>query len=137
MSAAGTTRRRRHEGARLHGPRNLGAGWVGFDFRTGFGCPVKFVNAAAMQALGSYQGGRLLFLGLGTGLGSAMVVDGLVQPMELAHLPYKKGRTYEDYVGQRGWTAPPPACCGQARAEGKRGYGLDAHRQDLRRSATV
>jgi polyphosphate glucokinase len=86
----------------LHDPRNLGPGWVGFDFDTAFGCPVKLINDAAMQALGSYQGGRLLFLGLGTGLGSAMVVDGLVQPMELAHLPYKKDRTYEDYVGLRG-----------------------------------
>ena len=86
----------------LHDPRNLGGGWVGFDFRTAFGCPVKLINDAAMQALGSYNGGRLLFLGLGTGLGSAMVVDGILEPMELAHLPYKKGRTYEDYVGLRG-----------------------------------
>jgi polyphosphate glucokinase len=86
----------------LHDPKNLGPGWVGFDFRPAFGCPVKLINDAAMQALGSYQGGRLLFLGLGTGLGSAMIVDGLVAPMELAHLPYKNGRTYEDYVGLRG-----------------------------------
>jgi polyphosphate glucokinase len=86
----------------LHEPNNLGGGWVGFDFRTAFGCPVKVVNDAAMQALGSYQGGRLLLLGLGTGLGSAMVVDHIVQPMELGHLPYRKGRTYEDYVGLRG-----------------------------------
>jgi len=86
----------------LHEPYNLGGGWVGFDFRTAFGCPVKIVNDAAMQALGSYKGGRLLFLGLGTGLGSAMVVDNIVQPMELGHLPYRKGRTYEDYVGLRG-----------------------------------
>jgi polyphosphate glucokinase len=86
----------------LHEPYNLGGGWVGFDFRTAFGCPVKLVNDAAMQALGSYTGGRLLFLGLGTGLGSAMVVDNIVQPMELGHLPYRKGRTYEDYVGLRG-----------------------------------
>ena len=63
---------------------------------------MKVVNDAAMQALGSYQGGRLLFLGLGTGLGSALIVDGLLEPMELGHLPYKKGRTYEDYVGERG-----------------------------------
>jgi polyphosphate glucokinase len=83
-------------------PRNLGRGWVGFNFQQAFGRPVKIENDAAMQALGSYQGGRMLFLGLGTGLGSAMVVDGDVQPMELAHLPYKKGRTYEDYVGERG-----------------------------------
>lgn len=79
-------------------PHNLGAGWVGFDFPAAFGCPVRLINDAAMQALGSYRGGKLLFLGLGTGLGSAMVVEGLVVPMELAHLPYKKG-TYEDYVG--------------------------------------
>jgi len=89
-------------GKALHEPCNLGAGWVGFDFRKAFGKPVKVVNDAAMQALGSYRGGRMLFLGLGTGLGSAMVVDGIVQPMELAHLPYKKGKTYEDYVGLRG-----------------------------------
>ncbi|MBV8489113.1 MAG: ROK family protein, partial [Candidatus Eremiobacteraeota bacterium] len=82
-------------------PHNLAPGWVGFDYGTAFGCPVKIVNDAAMQALGSYQGGRMLFLGLGTGLGSAMVVDGIVEPMELAHLPYKKA-TYEDYVGLRG-----------------------------------
>ena len=83
-------------------PRNLGRGWVGFDFKKAFGCPVKIVNDAAMQALGSYEGGRMLFLGLGTGLGSAMIVDGILEPMELAHLPYKNGRTYEDYVGERG-----------------------------------
>ncbi len=82
-------------------PPNLAPGWVGFDFQSAFGCPVKLINDAAMQALGSYKGGKLLFLGLGTGLGSAMVVDGMVMPMELAHLPYKKG-TYEDYVGVRG-----------------------------------
>ena len=86
----------------LHEPNNLGGGWVGFDFQTAFGCPVKIINDAAMQALGSDKGGRLLFLGLGTGLGSAMVVDHIVQPMELGHLPYRKGRTYEDYVGLRG-----------------------------------
>ena len=79
-------------------PHNLAKGWVGFDFESAFGCPVKLINDAAMQALGSYKGGKLLFLGLGTGLGSAMVVDGIVEPMELGHLPYKKG-TYEDYVG--------------------------------------
>jgi polyphosphate glucokinase len=82
-------------------PHNLGAGWVAFDFEAAFGCPVKIVNDAAMQALGSYQSGRMLFLGLGTGLGSALIVDGAVQPLELAHLPYKKG-TYEDYVGLAG-----------------------------------
>jgi polyphosphate glucokinase len=86
----------------LHEPRNMGGGWVGFDFRGAFGCPVRFINDAAMQALGSYKGGHMLFLGLGTGLGSAMVVDGLVEPMELGHLPYRKGRTYEDYLGLRG-----------------------------------
>ena len=82
-------------------PRNLARGWVGFDFEKAFGCPVKLINDAAMQALGSYQGGRMLFLGLGTGLGSAMIVDGMVEPMELAHLPFRK-LTFEDYVGERG-----------------------------------
>jgi predicted NBD/HSP70 family sugar kinase len=96
-----------YPGPVLHGrpvaePHNLGVGWVGFDFRKAFGKPVKLVNDAAMQALGSYEGGRMLFLGLGTGLGSALIVDGYLEPMELAHLPYKKGRTYEDYVGLRG-----------------------------------
>jgi len=83
-------------------PHNLGGGWVGFDFRRGFGRPLKILNDAAMQALGSYRGGRMLFLGLGTGLGSAMIVDGVLEPMELAHLPYRHGRTYEDYVGLEG-----------------------------------
>jgi len=83
-------------------PHNLAPGWVNFDFRKAFGRPVKIVNDAAMQALGSYRRGRMLFLGLGTGLGSAMVVDSVVEPMELAHLPFKKGRTYEDFVGIRG-----------------------------------
>jgi polyphosphate glucokinase len=82
-------------------PHNLGRGWLGFNFATAFGHPVKMINDAAMQALGSYKGGKMLFLGLGTGLGSAMIVDGLIEPMELGHLPYKK-HTYEDYVGQRG-----------------------------------
>lgn len=82
----------------LHDPHNLGTGWVGFDFQKAFGRPVKVVNDAAMQALGSYKGGRMLFLGLGTGLGCAMIIDGDLVPMELAHLPYRKG-TYEDYVG--------------------------------------
>jgi polyphosphate glucokinase len=82
-------------------PYNLGRGWVGFDFKKAFGLPVKVVNDAAMQALGSYRDGKMLFLGLGTGLGTAMVVDGIVEPMELGHLPYKKG-TYEDYVGAKG-----------------------------------
>src|SRR2546425_1967510 len=85
-------------GRPLSEPHTLGRGWVGFDFRKAFGRPVKIINDAAMQALGSYRGGRMLFLGLGTGLGSALIVDGVLEPMELAHLPYKKGRTYEDYV---------------------------------------
>src|SRR5207249_9307651 len=83
-------------------PYSLGRGWVGFDFAAAFGHPVKIINDAAMQALGSYNGGKMLFLGLGTGLGSAMIVDGVVEPMELAHLPYKKGRSYEEYVGLAG-----------------------------------
>jgi polyphosphate glucokinase len=86
-------------GRPLAEPHNLGRGWVGFDFARAFGCPVKIVNDAAMQALGSYKTGKMLFLGLGTGLGTAMIVDGIIAPMELAHLPYKKG-TYEDYVGR-------------------------------------
>jgi len=86
----------------LREPHNLGGGWVGFNFAKAFGCPVKMINDAAMQALGSYEGGRMLFLGLGTGLGSAMVVEGVLEPMELAHLGYKKGQTYEDYLGLRG-----------------------------------
>jgi predicted NBD/HSP70 family sugar kinase len=83
-------------------PANLAPGWVGFDFAAAFGKPVKVINDAAMQALGSYEGGRMLFLGLGTGLGSALVVDNAVAPLELAHLPYRKKRTYEDYLGERG-----------------------------------
>jgi polyphosphate glucokinase len=95
-----------YPGPVLHGrpvaePHNLAPGWVGFDYAAAFGCPVKVINDAAMQALGSYKGGKMLFLGLGTGLGSAMVLDGTVEPMELGHLPYKRG-TYEDYVGIRG-----------------------------------
>jgi polyphosphate glucokinase len=82
-------------------PHDLGGGWVGFDFRGAFRHPVKIINDAAMQALGSYKGGKMLFLGLGTGLGSAFIVDGIVEPMELGHLPYKKG-TYETYVGLDG-----------------------------------
>src|ERR1700733_2947901 len=96
-----------YPGVVVHGkivaePYNLGRGWVGFDFRKAFGRPTHVMNDAAMQAIGSYEGGRMLFLGLGTGLGSAMIADGVVAPMELGHLPYKKGRTYEDYVGERG-----------------------------------
>jgi polyphosphate glucokinase len=95
-----------YPGPVLHGrpvaePHNLAPGWVGFDYRAAFGCPVKVINDAAMQALGSYKGGKMLFLGLGTGLGCAMILEGIIEPMELAHLPYKKG-TYEDYVGIRG-----------------------------------
>jgi polyphosphate glucokinase len=78
-------------------PSHLGSGWVGFDFKKAFDRPVKIINHAAMQALGSYHGGRMLFLGLGTGLGAALIVDNVLEPMELAHLPYKKSRTYEDY----------------------------------------
>ncbi|MEO7274271.1 MAG: ROK family protein [Vicinamibacterales bacterium] len=83
-------------------PHNLADGWVGFDFDQAFGCPVRVINDAAMQALGSYRRGRMLFLGLGTGLGSALIVDGVVEPMELAHLPYRKGHTYEHYIGNAG-----------------------------------
>jgi len=83
-------------------PANLGRGWVGFNFAGAFGRPVKVINDAAMQALGSYRRGRMLFLGIGTGLGSAIVTDGVVEPLELAHLPYRNGHTYEDYVGLRG-----------------------------------
>jgi polyphosphate glucokinase len=82
-------------------PHNLGSGWVGFDFEKAFGRPAKVVNDAAMQALGNYKGGKVLFLGLGTGLGSTLIVNGILAPMELGHLPYKKG-TFEDYVGARG-----------------------------------
>jgi polyphosphate glucokinase len=95
-----------YPGPVLHGrlviePHNLGTGWVGFNFEDAFKRPVKVVNDASMQALGSYKGGKMLFLGLGTGLGSTMIVDGIVEPMELGHLPYRKA-TFEDYVGVRG-----------------------------------
>ena len=83
-------------------PFNLGAGWVGFDFEAALGKPVRIINDAAMQAVGSYAGGRMLFLGLGTGMGATLILDGIVEPMEFGHLPYKNGRTYEQYVGQRG-----------------------------------
>ena len=83
-------------------PHNLGPGWVRFDFKKAFNREVKIINDAAMQALGSYNKGRMLFLGLGTGLGSAMIVEGRLEPMELGHLPYRKGKTYEDYLGLRG-----------------------------------
>jgi polyphosphate glucokinase len=81
-------------------PNNLGRGWVGFDFKSAFGYPVKVINDAAMQALGSYKAGLMLFIGLGTGIGSALVNEATVVPLELGHLPYKKG-TYEDYIGRR------------------------------------
>ena len=98
-----------YPGPVLHGrpvaePRHLGPGWVGFDYQKAFGCPVQVVNDAAMQALGSYQGGKMLFLGLGTGLGSTLIVDGIVEPMELGHLPYRDG-TFEEYVGVPGLQA--------------------------------
>jgi predicted NBD/HSP70 family sugar kinase len=86
----------------LSEPVNLGPGWVGFDFSAALGCPVRLINDAAMQALGSYEGGRMLFLGLGTGLGSTLIINNVVAPMELGHLPYKKGRTFEQYVGNAG-----------------------------------
>jgi polyphosphate glucokinase len=96
-----------YPGPVLHGhpmaePHHLGPGWVGFNFRQALGHPIKIINDAAMQALGSYHGGRMLFLGLGTGLGSALIVDSVLQPMELALLPFKKGRTYEDFAGLKG-----------------------------------
>ena len=99
-------------GKPLHNPVNLGPGWVGFDFRKAFCRPAQIINDAAMQALGSYRGGGMLFLGLGTGLGSALIVDGVLEPMELAHLPYKNGKTFEACIGdsalkrrgQKKWT---------------------------------
>lgn len=97
-----------HHGRPVVDPANLGKGWAGFDFRARFGKPVKIVNDALMQGIGSYQGGRMLFLGLGTGLGAAMIVDNVAQPMEIAHLPYKKDRSFEDYVGERGLVARGP-----------------------------
>jgi polyphosphate glucokinase len=91
-----------HNNRPVKDPHNLGPGWVDFPYETVFGKPIRMINDAAMQALGSYSGGRMLFLGLGTGMGSALVIEGIVQAMELAHLPYRKGYTYEDYVGLRG-----------------------------------
>jgi predicted NBD/HSP70 family sugar kinase len=85
----------------VHDPVNLGPGWVGFDFEAAFGAPAKVVNDAVMQAIGSYERGRMLFLGIGTGLGSAMIVDGVIVPMELGHLPFRRA-TFEDYVGRAG-----------------------------------
>ncbi|MDG2422717.1 MAG: ROK family protein [Phycisphaerales bacterium] len=97
-----------YPGPVIHGrvmsePSNLGPDWIAFDFEKAFGCPVRIVNDAAMQALGSYHGDRMLFMGLGTGLGTAMIVDGVLQPMEAGHLPYKNKKTYEEYVGKRGY----------------------------------
>lgn len=89
------------DGSPIAEPRNLGKGWVGFNFSKAFGVPVRLINDAAMQALGAYKSGNMLFLGLGTGLGSCLIVEGKVAPLELGHLPYKQG-TYEDYVGRRG-----------------------------------
>jgi polyphosphate glucokinase len=88
-----------HNGRVVVDPVNLGKGWAGFDYEAAFGQPTKVVNDAAMQALGSYEGGTMLFLGLGTGLGSALVAGGLVRPMELGHMPYRK-RTFEDYISE-------------------------------------
>ena len=85
-----------------HEPVNLGRGWVAFDYAAALERPTKIINDAAMQAFGSYEGGRMLFIGLGTGLGTAMILEGVVEPMELGHLPYKKRLSYEDYVGRRG-----------------------------------
>ncbi len=90
-------------GAPVREPHNLGRGWVGFDFAAAFNCPVQVINDAAMQALGGYRGGKLLFLGLGTGLGSALIVDGNVLAMELGHLHWTKKRTYEDFLGKAGY----------------------------------
>jgi len=86
-------------------PHNLGHGWMGFDFAAAFKRPVKVINDAAMQALGGYKGGKMLFLGTGTGLGSTLIYNGMVIPLELAHLPYKKGLTYEEYIGLAGLEA--------------------------------
>jgi predicted NBD/HSP70 family sugar kinase len=83
-------------------PHNLGQGWMGFDFAKALGKPVRIVNDAAMQAIGSYRGGRMLFLGLGTGLGATLIIDGVVEPTEIGHMPYRRGRSFEDYLGERG-----------------------------------
>jgi polyphosphate glucokinase len=89
-----------HGGKPVSEPVNLGTGWVGFDYEGAFGVPTRLINDAAMQAIGSYEGGRMLFLGLGTGLGSALIADGVLEPLELGHLPFKK-KTFEDYVSER------------------------------------
>lgn len=83
-------------------PHNLGKGWVGYDFARAFGKPVRVINDAAMQAIGSYRGGRMLFLGLGTGLGASLIIDGVVEPTEIGHMPFRRARSYEDYLGERG-----------------------------------
>jgi hypothetical protein len=98
-----------HNGQPAAEPHNLAPGWVGFDYEHAFGCPVRIINDAAMQALGSYEGGRMLFLGLGTGLGSALIAEGIVQPLELAHLPYRGGRTFEENVGAQGLSRLGPS----------------------------
>lgn len=90
-----------HRGRIAREPHNLAPGWVGFDFARAFGAPVRIVNDAAMQAIGSYAGGRMLFLGLGTGLGATLIIDGLVESTEIAHLPFRRDRTFEEYVGER------------------------------------
>ena len=124
-------------GRPAHEPHNLSGGWMHYDFGKAFGAPVKIVNDAAMQALGAYAGGRMLFLGLGTGLGSALVAEGVLVPLELAHLPYRRGRTYEDYVGMRGFrsTRPPEVdaarACRRRAAEG----GLAGRLRRARRRA--
>jgi polyphosphate glucokinase len=87
----------------LKEPANLGKGWVDFDFAAAFGKDTKLINDAAMQALGSYEGGRMLFLGLGTGLGNTLIIDNVIAPMELGHLPYKKKKSFEEYVGVHGF----------------------------------
>jgi polyphosphate glucokinase len=84
-------------------PHNLGSGWVGFDFQEALGKPVRVSNDAALQASGSYRGGHMLFLGLGTGLGATLILDGVIEPLEIGHLPYKHGRSYEEYVGESGY----------------------------------
>ncbi len=114
-----------HGGRVIAEPVNLGEGWVGFDYTGAFGKPTKVVNDAAMQALGSYEGGRMLFLGLGTGLGSALVANGFVQPMELGHLPYKKA-TFEDYIGSAG-----------LRKRGKKRWRLDVEDAVAKLSAAL
>src|ERR1700759_258758 len=89
-------------GAIISEPHNLGSGWVGFDFQKAFGHPIRILNDAAMQAIGSYEGGRMLFLGLGTGLGTTLIFDGIVEPMEMGHMPFRDGKSFEDFVGERG-----------------------------------